>query len=368
MRGARALVLGLGLLTVTGCGAGRTLRIYEENDVNWLGGGTDRYYSQGFKIEYTEPIEGGMDWLSTPARWARLHPAEGSYLWDGQYLGLALGHQIYTPEDITRPELIVDDRPYAGWLHGAFSYHKLSLSYQPEYMSLSESEREAGLEPRRVDSSIDRLDSLTLEAGMVGPSSLARDIQVEFHKIIDARDPRGWDNQLHDEVGVNLIYSRRLRHNYTRIFEDFGHDFISNITTSLGNVHTYFQVGGLLRLGYRLRRDFGIDSSNPDLDFSGFLGEDANPRGVVRQNKRFSCHVFFGIDGRAVGYNMFLDGNTRKKSHEVSKERFVADFKLGASVEFEQIQIGYTQYIRTPEFRRTSDPQIFGSLQVAFKF
>ncbi len=368
MKKLKQSLLGLlGILIViagTGCGAGRTLRVYEENDVSGLGGGTDRYYSQGLKIEYTEPIESELDWLSKPARFAYLHPKEDLYLWDGQYLGAAIGHQIYTPEDLSRSDLIVDDRPYAGWLYGSFQYHKLSLAYQPQFKIIDE---DPDAEPQKVDSYIDRLDTFALEVGMVGPSSLAKDIQVEFHKIIKATDPRGWDNQLHDELGVNLVYRRLLRHNYTQIAKDFGHDFISNITGSAGNIHTYFQVGALMRFGYRLRRDFGIDSSNPDLDTDEILGSKVDDP-IVKQNRRFSCHVFFGIDGRAVIQNIFLDGNNFKSSHEVSKERFVADFKLGAAIEFEQIEFGYTQYIRTPEFRRSSDPQIFGSLHVALKF
>src|SRR3989304_3953862 len=38
-------------------------------------------------------------------------------------IGFAIGHNIYTPEDTDARALVVDDRPYAGWLYGAVSLH-----------------------------------------------------------------------------------------------------------------------------------------------------------------------------------------------------------------------------------------------------
>ncbi len=89
---------------------------------------------------------------------------------------------------------------------------------------------------------------------------------------------------------------------------------------------------------------------------------------AAQLGQRYSWYASFGVDGRAVLRNIFLDGNTYQTSHSVSKEYFVADFQMGLTFQWRDIDIGYTQFFRTPEFRRTSDPQVFGSVQVAFRF
>ena len=66
--------------------------------------------------------------------------------------------------------------------------------------------------------------------------------------------------------------------------------------------------------------------------------------------------------------NIFLDGNTTKDSHHVSKERFVADFKLGVAFQVGAVEVSYTQVVRTPEFRGNNDPQVFGSVTVGLTF
>ncbi|NIT29347.1 MAG: DUF2219 family protein, partial [Candidatus Aminicenantes bacterium] len=33
-------------------------------------------------------------------------------------IALSVGQKMFTPRDITRRELIPEDRPYAGWLYG----------------------------------------------------------------------------------------------------------------------------------------------------------------------------------------------------------------------------------------------------------
>ena len=56
--------------------------------------------------------------------------------------------------------------------------------------------------------------------------------------------------------------------------------------------------------------------------------------------------------------------------HSIQLIRFalVADFRIGFAFQLENFEISYSQVARTPEFRRASDPQIFGSLQLGFKF
>ena len=76
------------------------------------------------------------------------------------------------------------DRPYAGFLYGGF-----------------------GVAADRGD----RLDTLALEVGVVGPSSQADRTQTLVHDVLGAQKPRGWPTPLEDEPGVRLVYERKWR-------------------------------------------------------------------------------------------------------------------------------------------------------------
>ncbi len=372
--GTRAALVAL--LLLSGCGT--TLRVFEENDVGGFGGGTDRYYTQGLRIELTRPLEGEVPVISPIGRFLWLYPEADAYLMQRQYVSLAGGHKIFTPEDITVPTLQVDDRPYAGWLYGAVTHHNLALGHVPQ-AERANAPLMAGPTKSTLFSRDDRLDSLEVQIGIVGPSSLAEDVQTEFHEWIGAKRPEGWDNQLSDELGVNVVFTRKIRHNHGR-FAIFGleHDLITTFGGSGGNVESYVLIGGQMRVGGRLRRDFGIEPGGADIGLEELRRRleqrfpDLSEHELKRLNDQFgggfSWYVFAGVEGRFVINNIFLDGNTSKDSHSVNKERFVADFKLGIALQFRSFEISYTQVARTPEFRRASDPQIFGSLNVAFRF
>src|SRR3546814_10706131 len=99
---------------------------------------------------------------------------------------------MYTPEDTAARDLLVDDRPYAGWLYGAISVHAETRADAP------------GTEP-------DTLDTVELQLGMVGPYAFGEEVQNAFHRLIDVAEAQGWDNQLDNEPGVMLIGERRWR-------------------------------------------------------------------------------------------------------------------------------------------------------------
>ena len=358
-------------LLCLGC-SGTAFRIYEENDVGGFGGGTDRYYSQGARMELMTSLSGQIPGLTSAARFFRLQPGDEDYALQKQYLGFSVGQNIYTPEDISIETLQVDDRPYAGWLFGTISWHNLALSHLPKFER--EREFEDPDETRFLWTRNDRLDSLEIQVGMVGPSSYADETQTWVHKAIGSDQPKGWAHQIKDELGYELLYSRKLRNNYPKFsIVPLEHDLITNFGGALGNVDTHFQVGGQVRIGHNLRRDFGLGQTVPDLslkELEELVSVPAEDLEAFRAQfgGQFSWYGFIGVDGRFVMRNIFLDGNTRKESHSVEKERFVADFRIGVAFQFRHFEIIYSQVARTPEFRRASDPQIFGSLQVGFKF
>lgn len=324
---ASAPVLVAGLL-LTGHAAAQSpaergsLAFIVENDVF---ASTDRNYTSGLKLSYVS----GLRTEPGPTRWLA-GALLGAGAEDRVRFGLAVGHSIFTPEDIDTAEPLPDQHPYAGWLYGGFSL-------------LVESES--------------TLDTLVLELGVVGPDAGGERVQKNVHEIIDSDEPLGWDNQLRNEFGGVLTYDRKWRALATWEGLGLGADFTPNAGFSLGNVLTQATLGLTLRLGNDLRNDFGPPRVRPSLAGSGLL----TPR------DRFSWYVFAGVAGRAVAYNIFLDGNTSRDSLEVDREPLVADFQGGLVVQVGRLQIGFTGVTRTREFESQDEDQVFGAISISGK-
>jgi hypothetical protein len=78
--------------------------------------------------------------------------------------------------------------------------------------------------------------------------------------------------------------------------------------------------------------------------------------------------VFAGLEGRAVLYNIFLDGNTFTDSHSVDKETWVGDVQAGVVVQWNRFRITYTQIFRTKEFEGQDDGDLYGSVSLSYRF
>jgi hypothetical protein len=117
---------------------------------------------------------------------------------------------------------------------------------------------------------------------------------------------------------------------------------------SLGNVQTYANAGGTLRLGLNLPSDFGVQLARPG-SVGGSPADDLDPR--VALDRNFSLFIFGAADGRAVARDIFLDGNTFRASRSVDKKPFVADLSTGAGLIAGRWQLTYTQVWCTQEFK-----------------
>lgn len=308
---------------------------YLENDTF---AGTDRYYTNGAKLSW---MSGDLsDWGQTGWRKTFLHMLPFVNRPDTQKkFGFSLGQNIYTPRDVEATVPDPTDRPYAGWSYLEFSF---------------------------VSKTARRVDILSLQAGMIGPSSRAKDTQEIVHEWINSRDPQGWSHQLRDEAGVNLIYERRHRAYARTLNQTLGVDFLPHGGFSLGNVQTYANLGATFRFGFNLPSDFGVQLAR-----GGAIGasptDDLDPR--VALDRDVSFFVFASADGRAVARDIFLDGNTWKDGPSVEKERYVADLMGGVGFIAGRWQLTGTFVHRTKEF--TTQPERysrFGSITLSVAF
>ncbi len=78
-------------------------------------------------------------------------------------VGFSLGQKMFTPEAVERSDLILTDRPYAGWLYAGVAFHNKNLR---------------------------RLDTMELQIGLMGPASLANRRKISSMTYVDCKKPR----------------------------------------------------------------------------------------------------------------------------------------------------------------------------------
>ncbi|WP_420724245.1 MULTISPECIES: lipid A deacylase LpxR family protein [unclassified Hwanghaeella] len=305
-----------------------TLSLMLENDL--FGAGTDRHFTNGIKITYTTkeyvPLENEP--VSFMARlipfWPNGARARATY---------SLGQNMYTPDDISDPNLRPNDRPYAGWL----------------YVS-------GGL--IAVSPNADRSDAMVLELGVVGPSSGAEYTQTHWHAAFDFQEPRGWDNQIKDEPGFSLVYEHQRKWWESGVGLGMNVDVVPNAGFALGNIATYLSSGITFRLGKDLTTDLGPPRIRPSLPGSAY----------VREADGFNWYTFASIGGRAVARNIFLDGNTFKDSPRVDKKILVGDMQAGLAMQYDDWRLTYTYIIRSKEYKTQESIDKFGAISVSYRF
>jgi lipid A 3-O-deacylase len=311
-----------------------TFNLIEENDSLLLSG--DKHYTQGLMASLFAAHRAGDPWY---ARWNGV--ANAVFLPGTEngrvYFGGFAGQSIFTPEDRLRVPPDPNDRPYAGWLYGGVSLY------------------------RETEQTLDRA---TLTLGLVGPGAGGRKVQNGWHEItnpfIGAPEVLGWSYQLENEPGIVLAEERKWR--FAAAAGGIEFDLLPEVNASLGNIFTYAGAGAMVRVGQRLRADWGPPRVQPALSGSDFVNQDALADG-------YAWYLFAGTEGRLVGRNIFLDGNTWKDgSPSVDKKPLVADFSAGAAVVGHRFRLAASYTLRSDEFdgQQGRDDFLAVSLSVQF--
>jgi lipid A 3-O-deacylase len=311
--------------TATASGAERpglgTLTLVHENDILVR---DDEGYTSGSALLWVPGTT--PDWASRFAHLFPWIPDEGRVR-----VAFAVGQSIFTPRDLSEADPPDDDRPYAGWLYGALGL---------------------GIETGR------RLDQLALTMGVVGPASGAEQAQKLLHEITGSQRPRGWDTQLENEPGLVLAYQRSWRELAATRLAGIEMDWTPHLGATLGNVYTYANTGLTMRLGQRLPLDFGPPRAQPGLPNQGFF----------TPSDGFAWYLYAGLEGRAVAYNVFLDGNTFRDSRSVDKDPLVGDLQSGLVLAWSRVRLTLAYVLRSREFDTQRETTQFGSATVSVAF
>lgn len=308
------------------------VQLFVENDML---AGSDRYYTNGLKLG------GGVE---IPLLESLFAPIPQSILEalarkspEGEepinHFGLFIGQNMYTPRHIGVAENQPFDRPWAAWLY-------------------------LGGVVQRVQG--DRLDSVELDIGMVGPAALGRQVQTGWHRLIGVQQPKGWSNQIPNELAFMAAYLQKRR---------FGNDTIQivpHMGVTVGTVMTLARAGGIVRIGNRMT-GFGPDSIEP----GGAMLQATRDQDMRASDACCEWYLFAGGDYRLVARNIFLDGTLFRDSPSVDRRNAVYDLTTGLMFRYRQLNLSLTHIRRSEEFTTPSGgggTQAFYSLNIGWQF
>jgi hypothetical protein len=323
-------------------GAYDGIQIFVENDKFNLFRASDQWYTNGFRV-VTLPRKAPHPLLQSYADWV------GNKFGDGKpaRFGLTIGQDIYTPKDITITETQPYDRPWAGWLYlGAIGSLNVTSTEQ---------------------------HTVELDLGVVGPASGAKAVQTQWHRLINTDLPRGWNNQIKNELGV--VFHYRIK-NRKVFWETPGGgvelDLIPHYGGAIGNVFAHAQGGAMLRYGRHIS-GLGDDRASDTVRSPAPPGSRSVQTMVSELFDINEWYIFARAEGKLVARNIFLDGNTFRTGPSVKKKAFVGDLGFGGSMRFgDRLRVTYTQTIRTQEFKAVENTpkgdHRFSSVVLAYEF
>ncbi len=304
----------------------RIITLAIENDS--LGAGTDENYTSGVRLTFMDVdanIPRSLEKIIEVIPTIKINDTTNVYY--------SVGHNIYTPEDITKVNLSENDRPYAGWLYGAAGFTTITDN---------------------------RLDELEVAVGVVGQAALGEQIQKAVHKAVNSNDPKGWDTQIKNEPGLVLSWQRSWPSYKTYNALNYDVHLSPHIGTTLGNIYTFAHAGASIRVTPDNQRfQHNPVRVRPAIPGSGYYD---------LPDKTIGWYVFGGVDSRVMARNIFLDGNSFRDSPSIDKKNIVTDLNAGVAFTYDDIRISYSLNYRTKEYKAQDNDQVFGSLTVSKRF
>ena len=195
--------------------------------------GSDDTFTAGWSFQVHSRL---MDDWNKGFRWMGHVPGLGD---DGKGSRIVrwaagLSQIIVTPTDISIATPQPNDAPWAGTLAGTLAWS----AYDNK-----------------------RLAALQAYLGCMGPCSYAEQVQKFVHEDLGFGDPpKGWDNQLANQVLANVNYEWRHKVYVSKpdayAFGRFAHDLAGGVQAGAGNLDTFVRVDLQMRFGWGMPMGF----------------------------------------------------------------------------------------------------------------
>lgn len=237
--------------------------------------------------------------------------------------------RMQTPEDITTPELQLDDVPYAGMLllqSSLFAWDR------------------------------NRSDELSLSWGFVGPITFAEQTQTRAHALINADRPEGWDNQIENEP-VFRVQGRQTRKLYRNYTNRFGYDILALGAASLGTIKSDAQFGLAIRWGSNLEFSHATFNLQADLQVNSLALSPTN-----------DFFVYLGAIFGLVANDILVDGNTFTESHSVPLDHTQDQISGGFVWKRNRLAYVFQVTSKSPGATVATRRETFGALSITYPF
>ncbi|WP_168187817.1 lipid A deacylase LpxR family protein [Vibrio diabolicus] len=282
--------------------------------------GVDQDYTNGIFLSYaTGQLKQESQW-----KWLSLADSEHANI---DKIELVLGHKMWTPSDIEADYPLVNDRPYAGYLHTEINY-----------LSLTD----------------DKAVRYNFTIGATGESSLSEKAQEIVHGITGSTDPQGWDYQIDDKVAFSLGYS--VFNKLMRSEEQKTQWEITNINDiNAGNFRSDVSQGVMFRWGTNLASSIGAANISVESPFSAsMLAQDTS-----------SWFLFTGFEGRYRFNDMTIEGDRPgipepSAPYDVTLQNWQASAVAGATWYNQNYGASLTFTIKTPDYEE-SQTDVYGT-------
>jgi lipid A 3-O-deacylase len=175
-----------------------------DNDQYILVKDFDRYYTFGFALYYRQA-------LSQQQQHSKISK---------KVLDLKIGQEIFTPYSGNVYQMDKQDRPFTAYMHMGATMKWLYKS--------------------------ENILSANVQAGIMGPGAMGKQIQSGFHKAFGLYEIKGWEHQLNNEASLNM----ELNYQHFLFRENKEHFDLSATSGALiGNTFSGANAGLLLRIG-----------------------------------------------------------------------------------------------------------------------
>jgi hypothetical protein len=326
MRAARFILLVLlaiyaGFATAQPEREAKSLRVLLDNDfLNFRGAGTDRYYTNGIRIDYFFAKKQKAKFPSS----LLLNISKDN----NNVYGWGLAQFMFTPQNISLAGIQYDDRPYGGALYAIHSLQSIDTAKKIKVTT-------------------------ELFLGVIGPISFAEESQKLVHRLINSPKPEGWDHQVSNDIIVNynITIEKQLLYLSERIL------LVGLVETYSGTLYNAAGVGFMLRVG----------------KFNDYFSGIYKP--TIRARNKYQLYVFMKPTVRVVISNALLEGGlineltATQEGYTLSKdqiERVTVLYDVGLTFEIPKFSISFIQKLRTADFKGSHSQEV-GNITMQFK-
>jgi lipid A 3-O-deacylase len=267
---------------------------------------TDRYYTQGIILDFIHPTA-----KRSPISYCLLKLSKTAL----NYYGLHLEQDVFTPKSIRYKdgEVYYGERPFTAIF---FLSHSLSS----------------------INTLKNTLLYTQLDLGILGPYAKGEEEQKGIHKALDNIEPQGWQNQLSSAAIINY------RASFQKAFSNKKHIALIGFSSArFGTLYTDAGLGLKSQLGFFNSWHNYLCGSN-----------------ATTSPKKFTIYAYASAYAKLVAYNATLQGGLFNAGNiyalpSTSINRLVAELSLGITLSYKRLNLEYSKYYITPEFKHGVD-------------